>query len=211
METASTARRLNRRRATAGIAALAVATLALTACGGGSFAGGADEGAAGAEDRAFRLGLVAPTTGVASLEGSSLVMGAKLGTSSLRRQAQVKRRRPDLAVAPFRGNVDTRLQKLEQGSVDATLLAYAGLKRLGLESRGHGERLGGGAAGRLHLDSHAVEELAPSIRARKIDPRGHALGHRRIRRCLRRDRGKHQARDELRMVDRQPQRDAATA
>ncbi len=61
--------------------------------------------------------------------------GASLGTSSLRRQAQVKRLRPDLAVAPYRGNVDTRLRKLEQGDVDATLLAYAGLKRLGLAER----------------------------------------------------------------------------
>lgn len=61
-----------------------------------------------------------------------LSKGARLGTGSLRRQAQAKRMRPDLTVVPFRGNVDTRLRKLEQGVVDATLLAYAGLKRLGL-------------------------------------------------------------------------------
>src|SRR5450631_3910606 len=58
--------------------------------------------------------------------------GAVVGTASLRRQAIVKRLRPDLAVVPIRGNVDTRLRKLDEGVVDATLLALAGLKRLGL-------------------------------------------------------------------------------
>jgi hydroxymethylbilane synthase len=57
--------------------------------------------------------------------------GAVLGTASLRRQALAKRRRPDLAVVTFRGNVDTRLRKLATGEVDATVLALAGLKRLG--------------------------------------------------------------------------------
>jgi hydroxymethylbilane synthase len=61
-----------------------------------------------------------------------LPAGAIVGTASLRRQAQVKRLRPDLAVAAFRGNVETRLRKLDEGAVDATLLALAGLKRLGL-------------------------------------------------------------------------------
>ena len=58
--------------------------------------------------------------------------GAVVGTASLRRQALVKRLRPDLEVVPFRGNVETRLRKLDAGEVDATLLALAGLKRLGL-------------------------------------------------------------------------------
>jgi hydroxymethylbilane synthase len=62
---------------------------------------------------------------------ADLAFGAVLGTASLRRQALVKRRRPDLAVVTFRGNVDTRLRKLAAGEVDATLLALAGLKRLG--------------------------------------------------------------------------------
>lgn len=57
--------------------------------------------------------------------------GAVVGTSSLRRQAQVKHMRPDLETVSFRGNVDTRLSKLKDGVVDATLLASAGLKRLG--------------------------------------------------------------------------------
>ncbi len=64
---------------------------------------------------------------------SELPQGAVFGTSSLRRQAQIKRLRPDLKVIPFRGNVQTRLKKLDDGVADATLLAYAGLKRLGLE------------------------------------------------------------------------------
>jgi hydroxymethylbilane synthase len=61
-----------------------------------------------------------------------LAAGAVVGTASLRRQAIVKRLRPDLEVVPIRGNVETRLRKLKEGAVDATLLALAGLKRLGL-------------------------------------------------------------------------------
>jgi hydroxymethylbilane synthase len=58
--------------------------------------------------------------------------GALVGTSSPRRQAQVLRARPDLKVVQFRGNVETRLRKLEEGVADATFLACAGLNRLGL-------------------------------------------------------------------------------
>jgi hydroxymethylbilane synthase len=61
--------------------------------------------------------------------------GAKIGTSAVRRAAQIRRVRPDLEIIPLRGNVDTRLAKLDAGSLDAVLLAYAGLKRLGLEER----------------------------------------------------------------------------
>ncbi|PZU86463.1 MAG: hydroxymethylbilane synthase [Shinella sp.] len=57
--------------------------------------------------------------------------GATVGSSSLRRQALIRRLRPDLNVITFRGLVDTRLRKLAEGQVDATLLAFAGLKRLG--------------------------------------------------------------------------------
>jgi hydroxymethylbilane synthase len=60
--------------------------------------------------------------------------GAVVGTASLRRQALVKRLRPDLVTVPLRGNVETRLRKLEAGDVHATILAVAGLKRLGLLS-----------------------------------------------------------------------------
>jgi hydroxymethylbilane synthase len=63
---------------------------------------------------------------------AGLAPGARVGTASLRRQAQVKRLRPDLQVVSFRGNVETRLRKLDLGEVDATLLALAGLNRLGL-------------------------------------------------------------------------------
>src|SRR5258706_7834156 len=64
-----------------------------------------------------------------------LPAGANVGTASLRRQAQVLFTRPDLGVVIMRGNVDTRLRKLEAGEADATFLALAGLKRLGLASR----------------------------------------------------------------------------
>ncbi|MBO6917407.1 MAG: hydroxymethylbilane synthase [Rhizobiaceae bacterium] len=60
---------------------------------------------------------------------------ALIGSSSLRRQALIRRMRPDLRVTIFRGLVETRLRKLEEGQVDATLLAYAGMKRLGIEDK----------------------------------------------------------------------------
>jgi hydroxymethylbilane synthase len=66
---------------------------------------------------------------------AELPAGAVVGTASLRRQAQVLFARRDLKVSVLRGNVDTRLKKLEAGEADATFLALAGLKRLGLESR----------------------------------------------------------------------------
>ncbi len=61
--------------------------------------------------------------------------GARVGTSSLRRQAQLRHRRPDLDVVDLRGNVDTRVKKLENGEYDAIVLAMAGLTRLGLVSK----------------------------------------------------------------------------
>ncbi len=61
----------------------------------------------------------------------ALPQGANVGTSSLRRQAQLKAPRPDLQIHPLRGNVDTRLRKLESGEYDAIILAAAGLNRLG--------------------------------------------------------------------------------
>jgi hydroxymethylbilane synthase len=64
-----------------------------------------------------------------NIEG--LPQGARVGTSSLRRQAQLKAIRPDLDIHPLRGNVDTRLRRLEQGEYAAIILAAAGLKRLG--------------------------------------------------------------------------------
>ena len=66
---------------------------------------------------------------------AALARGASVGTSSPRRAAMVKRARPDVTIVPLRGNVETRLRKLEDGVADATILALAGLKRLGLEAR----------------------------------------------------------------------------
>jgi hydroxymethylbilane synthase len=64
-----------------------------------------------------------------------LPRGAVVGTASLRRQAMVKRLRPDLVVVPMRGNVETRLRKVENDEIDATIMALAGLKRLNLAER----------------------------------------------------------------------------
>ncbi|MFM1989558.1 MAG: porphobilinogen deaminase [Pseudomonadota bacterium] len=65
----------------------------------------------------------------------ALPQGARVGTSSLRRAAQLSERRPDLQILPLRGNLDTRLRKLDAGDYDAIVLAAAGLKRLGLADR----------------------------------------------------------------------------
>jgi hydroxymethylbilane synthase len=66
---------------------------------------------------------------------ADLPNGARVGTSSLRRAVQLSAVRPDLSLVPLRGNVDTRLRKLDAGEVDAIVLARAGLLRLGLEGR----------------------------------------------------------------------------
>lgn len=65
----------------------------------------------------------------------NLPQGAKLGTSSLRRKAQLLKYRPDLTICDLRGNLDTRLKKLDTGDLDAIILAVAGLKRLGWQER----------------------------------------------------------------------------
>ncbi len=73
-----------------------------------------------------------------SREGATLktlAPGARVGTSSLRRQAQLRHHRPDLEAQDLRGNVDTRLKKLDAGEFDAIILAIAGINRLGLSSR----------------------------------------------------------------------------
>ncbi|WP_457796738.1 hydroxymethylbilane synthase [Methylocystis sp. S23] len=92
-----------------------------------------------------------------------LPAGAVVGTASLRRAAQVKRRRPDLQTTLLRGNVHTRLGKVASGEVDATLLALAGLKRLGLADR---------ATALLPLEDFppAVGQGAIGITARASDP-----------------------------------------
>lgn len=65
---------------------------------------------------------------------AALAPGSRVGTSSLRRAAQILMRRPDLRIVPLRGNANTRLRKLAEGECDATLLALAGLQRLGMEN-----------------------------------------------------------------------------
>lgn len=82
-----------------------------------------------------------------------LPQGARVGTSSLRRAAQMRHMRPDLRIVPFRGNVDTRLRKMRDGEADATLLALAGLRRLGLA-----DALGGYAGG----VTMTTEEMLPT-------------------------------------------------
>jgi hydroxymethylbilane synthase len=75
--------------------------------------------------------LVAPRHGSVDL----LPAGARVGTSSLRRMVAIRARRPDLSVVAMRGNVDTRLRKVDEGEFDGIVLARAGLIRLGLEAR----------------------------------------------------------------------------
>jgi hydroxymethylbilane synthase len=66
---------------------------------------------------------------------NELAVGARVGTGSLRRKAQLLRRRPDLSVIPVRGNIDTRLRKLDDGEFDALIMAAAGLHRIGRADR----------------------------------------------------------------------------
>jgi hydroxymethylbilane synthase len=95
---------------------------------------------------------------------AALPHGARLGAASLRRQAQALRLRPDLRVELLRGNVETRLKKAESGAVDATLLAMAGLKRLGLVHRAR-------AALDIEAFLPAVGQGAIALAARRGDAR----------------------------------------
>jgi hydroxymethylbilane synthase len=79
-----------------------------------------------------------PMDALVSREGQSLSdlpPGARIGTSSLRRASQLRRVRPDLEIVPLRGNLDTRLRKLDEGQMAAIVLAAAGIRRLGLDQR----------------------------------------------------------------------------
>jgi hydroxymethylbilane synthase len=95
---------------------------------------------------------------------AALPRGARLGAASLRRQAQALRLRPDLRVELLRGNVETRLMKAESGAIDATLLAMAGLKRLGLAHRAR-------AALDIETFLPAVGQGAIALAARRGDAR----------------------------------------
>ncbi|HTP89020.1 MAG TPA: hydroxymethylbilane synthase [Candidatus Acidoferrales bacterium] len=76
-----------------------------------------------------------PRDAVLGRKLADLPTGAKVGTSSLRRAAQLRKLRPDLAIESVRGNLDTRIRKLDEGQYDAIVLAAAGLKRLGWADR----------------------------------------------------------------------------
>ena len=95
---------------------------------------------------------------------AALPPGARFGAASLRRQAQARRLRPDLKIELLRGNVETRLAKVESGAIEATLLALAGLKRLGLAGR---------ARAVLDIESFlpAVGQGAIALSVREGDPR----------------------------------------
>ena len=94
--------------------------------------------------------------------------GARVGTSSLRRQCQLAARRPDLRILPLRGNVNTRLRKLDEGEFDAIVLASAGLKRLGFQAR---------IRALLSIDESlpAIGQGAIGIECRSDDADTHAL------------------------------------
>jgi hydroxymethylbilane synthase len=93
--------------------------------------------------------VVAPSLPSGVRDVASLPTGARVGTSSLRRACQLRARRADLDVVPLRGNVDTRLGKLDAGALDAVVLACAGLRRLG-----HADRI---------TSALSVEESLPAI------------------------------------------------
>jgi hydroxymethylbilane synthase len=101
-----------------------------------------------------------------SLRG--LPQGAIVGTSSLRRQAQLKHLRPDVSIKDLRGNVDTRLRKLDEGGYDAIILASAGLRRLGLERRinasiTHAEMLPAVGQGALGIETRADDRRTAAL------------------------------------------------
>ncbi len=105
---------------------------------------------------------------------SKMPKGGTVGTSSLRRQAQVVERHPGLEVRLLRGNVDTRLAKLDRGEYDAVVLAAAGLKRLGLESRitaylGADEMLPAPGQGALGIECQAARSEVVALLAPLAD------------------------------------------
>ncbi len=107
-----------------------------------------------------------------------LPQGAKLGTSSLRRQAMALALRPDLEIVPLRGNVGTRLEKIQGGQADATFLAAAGLKRLGLEEHikaymGIDQMLPAAAQGVIGIECRAGEDdIQEALKAIHHEPTG---------------------------------------
>ena len=106
---------------------------------------------------------------------ADLPPGAVVGTASLRRQAQLLHARPDIKVVPFRGNVQTRMKKLEAGAVDATILALAGLRRLGLDGHENAaiavsDMLPAVAQGAIGIECRAGDEATRALLAPLDDP-----------------------------------------
>jgi hydroxymethylbilane synthase len=113
-----------------------------------------------------------------SLRLETLPPGARVGTGSLRRQSQLLHLRPDLLVAPIRGNVDTRLRKLDEGQYDALILAQAGLNRLGLSHRvtqilSTNQMLPAVGQGALGLETRAEDGETRSALSALDDPASH--------------------------------------
>ncbi|HZH91514.1 MAG TPA: hydroxymethylbilane synthase [Pyrinomonadaceae bacterium] len=99
---------------------------------------------------------------------SGLPLNAVVGTSSLRRQGQLKHLRPDVVIKDLRGNVDTRLRKLDEGGYDAIILASAGLRRLGFERRidaaiSHAEMLPAVGQGALGIETRANDTRTAAL------------------------------------------------
>ena len=104
-----------------------------------------------------------------------LKAGAIVGTSSARREAQLRAIRPDIEIRPIRGNVDSRIAKVDAGEYDATVLALAGLKRLGLEKRvshvfGLEEVIPAPAQGALAVECRAADEATRALLTAIDDP-----------------------------------------
>ena len=117
---------------------------------------------------------------------AALPRGAVVGTASLRRRAQVLRARPDLTVANLRGNVATRIRKISEGAADATLLALAGLRRLGLADRASAvlepdEMLPAVAQGAIGIECRSGDETVCPLLA--------PLNHAETARCIDAERG----------------------
>lgn len=110
-----------------------------------------------------------------AIDIAHLPKGGRVGTSSLRRAAQILAARPDIVIEPLRGNVETRLLKLESMNLSAVVLAAAGLKRLGFESRITAlvpvtEMLPAVGQGALALEVRADDEFTASLARRLDDP-----------------------------------------
>ena len=117
---------------------------------------------------------------------AALPAGAVVGTASLRRKAQILHARPELTVANLRGNVETRIKKIADGAADATLLALAGLRRLGLADRARAvlepdEMLPAVAQGAIGIECRAADEAVRALLA--------PLDHAESARCIAAERG----------------------